>query len=269
LSQQGKKAITLTGLVLCLSMLSFPVSAQVEKDDKKVIDDTRQAYSILRHMGVSQLTASVVPNWDPFFVGIEPAQRAGGLKLANKLRFTMTANANGAINVTHTVVGARPNKATIAALNSIAQGIELSVTGFLMSWMPFMMTHLIPEELDRFVLQDLGEQYVLTFKEGPADVTLTMTKDLEITELKTALGTVRPQLIRTRHGFVLTGYEGDNESQVSGHIVFKATVTSQPVSGMQLPSRLVLNGTVGGTPLQVDLGFTNYQLKTTAGGRKK
>jgi len=215
-------------------------------------------------MGLTQMTAQVIPNWDPFFVSIEPDRRATGLKLANRLRFTMTADSNGAINVTHRVVGPRPNKATMAALNSIAQGIELSVTGFLMSWMPFMMTHLIPDQLDQFVLQDLGNDYVLTFKEGPAEVSVTMTKDLVITELKTALGSVKPQLMRTKNGFLLTGYEGDNESQVSGRIVFKATVASQPVLGMQLPSRLVLNGTIGGTPLQVDLGFTNYQLKKTA-----
>ncbi|HEV8368958.1 MAG TPA: hypothetical protein VGQ39_13480 [Pyrinomonadaceae bacterium] len=157
-------------ILVSLALIPFacsPLCAQSQSNDSKFLDDTRNSYSILRRQGLIELRASVSPNWEPLLANLEPKRKPAALKLARRLRFSITASAAGNIQVSHTILGPKPNKATADALDTMAKGVELSVTGFLMSWAPFMLTHLIPEKLDHFVLQDRDAERVLTFKEGP------------------------------------------------------------------------------------------------------
>jgi len=255
---------SLTPLFMSLALSVFacsPLSAQSQSNDNKFLDDTRNSYSMLRRQGLVELQASVSPNWEPLLANLEPKRKPAALKLARRLRFSITANAAGNLQVSHTILGPKPNKATADALDTMAKGVELSVTGFLMSWAPFMLTHLIPEKLDHFVLQDRDAERVLTFKEGPVDVTVTITKDFEIRELRTLQGTLKPILKRTVNGFVLTGYEANNDDPYVGHIELKATVDAVETEGLLLPKTVLLKGSAVQTPINFELHFTNYRLK--------
>jgi hypothetical protein len=239
----------------------LPISAQTNTTDSKFLDDTRNAYSMLRRQGLIELRASVSPNWEPLLANLKPERKPAALKLAKRLRFSIDANADGNIHVTHTIYGPKPNKATANALDTMAKGVELSVTGFLMSWVPFMLTHLIPEKLDHFVLQHLDSERVLTFKDGQVDVTITITNDFEIKELRTLQGTIKPILKRTTNGFVLAGYDGNNDDPYVGHVELKATVDLQETQGLLLPKTVLLKGFAVQTPINFELHFTNYRLK--------
>jgi len=242
------------------SCLPF-VIAQSGTNDSKFIDDARNSYSMLRRQGLLEARASVVPNWAILLADVKQPEKPAAMRLANRLRFSFVANADGHIEVTHTVIGPKPNKAVTQALDTMAKGVELSVTGFLMSWAPFMLTHLIPEKLDHFVLQDVQSGRVLNFNESGVDVTVALTRDYEITELRTPQGTVKPRLKRTDSGFVLTGYEGNNEDPYVGHVILNTRVDSALTQGMLLPKTVFINGSAAQTPINFELHFTNYRLK--------
>lgn len=262
------KTISLLFLIACL-MLPGYTGAQTKRDDIKLLDDARNAYSTLRHQGLIEIRASMSPNWQPLFRGLPAARKQTAMKLANRLRFSILADRNGKIEVTHRIFGPKPDKATAEILDTLAKGVELSATGFLMSWSPFMLTFLIPDKLDGFVLQELESQYLLSFKQGGVEVSVAMTKDLLMTELRTPQGSVTPRLMRTNKGFVLTGYEARNIDSVVGQVELKARIESQDINGMPLPKKVFLDGTSGGVPFSFELLFTNYRLKTGIRGRLK
>jgi hypothetical protein len=251
--------------LLCLALLTVHVSvfAQSPRDDKQLLADTRGAYSTLRRQGLSEVRASMWPNWTQVFKNLPAAQKTTAMRLANRLRFSIIADRNGNIQVTHQVVGPKPNKASAEALDNLAKGVELSATSFLMSWAPFMLTWLIPEKLDHFVMQEQQNGYVLSFTESGVDVSVVMNKDLLMTELRTPQGSVKPNLLRTNDGYVLTGYEANNTDPVVGHTELKARIVSQQVTGLLLPKTVFLEGASGQIPFQFELHFANYRLKKT------
>jgi len=138
-----------------------------------------------------------------------------------------------------------------------------------MTWAPFMLTYLIPDQLDHFVLQDLDSHYLLSFRQGDADVGVVMMKNLLITELRTAQGNVKPVLTRTANGFMLTGYEGSYDDPTLGHSTLKATIVNQNVAGLSLPAKVLMSGLIGQQAFNFELHFTNYRLKRNSGTQDK
>jgi hypothetical protein len=255
-------------LVAIFLIAQTQIPAQSTRDDKKLLDDTRSAYSTLRRQGLTEVRASMLPSWPLIFKDLPAAQKATAMRLANRLRFSIVADRDGHIQVTHQITGPKPGKATAETLDNLARGVELSATGFLMSWAPFMLTWLIPEKLDHFVMQEQESGYVLSFTESGVEVNVVMTKDLLMTELRTPQGTVKPTLLRTNNGYVLTGYEANNSDPVVGHTELKARIISQDVSGLTLPKTVMLEGASGQTPFKLELNFVNYRLKRIGPGLK-
>jgi hypothetical protein len=257
------KTLSLSSLLI-IWLCSF-ATAQTEAANKKIIDEARQQYSLLRRQGLTEFNAAVTPNWEPLLAAVEPEERATALSFARRLRFLVTVNGeSGSVKVTHTFVGPKPARVRMEALESIARGIEMSVTGFFMTWTPFMLTYVIPEQLDQFVFQDLENQYVVSYKDGASNVSVTMTKAFQITELKAPQGTVRPHLAPAKQGFLLTGYTGDFEAPDLGRVSLQTTITSVSVRGFSLPSKVVLLSAIGGGTNRVQLSFSNYQLKASS-----
>jgi hypothetical protein len=256
-------------LLFAVLLLAQPQSfAQSARNDKKLLDDTRGLYSTLRRQGLTEVRASMWPNWTLVFRDLPASQKSTAMNLAKRLRFSIVADRDGHVQVTHQVLGPKPKKATAEALDNLAKGVELSATGFLMSWAPFMLTWLIPEKLDHFVMQQQESGYILSFTESGVEVNVVMNKDLLMTELRTAQGTVKPILLRTKNGYVLTGYEANNTDPVVGHTELKARIVSQEVTGLLLPETVLLEGASGQTPFKIELKFSNYRLKRVEAGLK-
>ena len=123
-----------------------------------------------------------------------------------------------------------------------------------------MMTHLIPEKLDKFVLQDMNTEYMLTFADGGIDISVKINKDLVITELSTPQGSVKPSLTEAK-GFLLTGYEGTNEDPVVGRVVLKASIESAPVAGMQLTEVCLFRRFGFGNAIQLKVQFHKLSIE--------
>ena len=230
--------------------------------DQQFLDGARQSYSTLKRQGLIELKASVLPNWTLVFKDVPVKDRPALIRTASRLRFELDVDPNGTVHVTHSLLGPKPTgKVTAEAFDSIAKGVDLSITGFMMAWTPFMLSYLIPEKLDQFVLQDLVDHKVLTYKEGAVDVSLVISKDYEIRELSTPQGTLKPFLKPYKSGFVLTGYEANNEDPVVGKVLLKVRIESVLIQGLLLPKTVFMTGSSGSTPINIQLGLANYRLK--------
>lgn len=247
-----------------------PALAQTDNANQQVIEKSRQQYSMLSRQGLLELKALAVPNWTPLLSSVGPRERALALTYARRLKFNVSIDAvKGTINVTHTLIGPKPPLVRLNALESIARGIELSINGFFFTWMPFMVTHVIPEKPDQLVFQDLGKNYVITFKDSGSIVSVDLTKEFVITEIRSPQGSVRPKFLKTNDGYLLTSYEGDFEARDLGRVTLSATITSGAVRGMSLPAKVVLLSTIGGGHNRVELAFVNYQVKKRIGKNKE
>ena len=252
--------ITCLLLVLTSALPSQVAVGQTSNADQKFLTETRNSYAVLKRQGLIGFNASVIPNWTVMFKDVPVKDRPGLIRTTSRLRFSVEVDATGNFHVTHSIIGAKPARAQAEALDNIAKGVDVSVTSFFMTWSPFMLTYLIPDKLDQFVLQDLENQKVLTYKQSEVAVSVVMTKDYEIKELSTPQGMVKPKLRRDKTGFVLIGYEGSNEDPIAGKVVVNGRVESAPVQGFLLPKTVFITGNSGSTPLNIELSFSNYRI---------
>ncbi len=127
-----------------------------------------------------------------------------------------------------------------------------------------MMTSPLPDADSDYQLEEQPEQWNLSYKEGTADVTTTMGKDLAVRELKVTTpefsSTIQPRFTPSPRGLLLTGYQaeyyGKSESETTK---LHVDIGYQEVNGLQLPRTLSLGGSYGGNPFQIQVTFSGCQ----------
>ena len=259
---------------LCLLMIcGLAAIAQAQTavaDRKKVIDDARHAYYSLRVAGMDEFRASIKPNWELVLkdqLKADPAGAQAGLKLLNGLHFSMLLGQNDKITVTHHTDTEPANEQQRKGFDDIYSGMDQAINGFFTTWELFMLNSPFPSVDSDYKLEDLGTQYRLSYKDGNADVTTMMGKNLIITDIKVNsadfVSSVRPQFVHTPKGFVLTAYDADYKP-TSGAGVVKLTlkIDHKLVSGLQLPTGLVLDSVMDGAPTHMELAFSDYEVKS-------
>src|SRR6266852_5448905 len=94
-----------------------------------------------------------------------------------------------------------------------------------------------------YQLEDLGSQYRLSYKEGPASVAMTMDKDSLVGVVMVTRPEVTsvmwPQFTKTPQGFLPTSFDNDVRIPSQGAAAHVSTlITYQEVSGLQLPKTI-------------------------------
>jgi hypothetical protein len=246
-----------------------PASGADVPNKKVVLAQARKAYYSLRNVGLLEFQSTVSPTWEVALrdvIKTNPAGAQTALKTLSNLHFAMTLDPAGAVAVTHQSDIAPANEQIKQGFDQIFSGMEQAVSGFFETWSPFVLTSPFPEVESEYQLEDLGREYRLSYKEGTADVVTTMTKDLVITDLKVTTSAfdsvLKPQFAKGPGGFVLAGYEA-NYIPTSGpgktHLIVQ--IEYRETSGLQLPYKLNLDSVYDGTPTQMELTFTDYQVK--------
>lgn len=259
----------LIALCCCLgSLASTPAYGADNVDKREIVKQARQAYCSLRGQGLVSFQANLEPNWRLLLKDInDPAKVEETLKVLSKLHFSMSMDENGTVNVTHQSDASPENEKQFAAsFSQMFTGMEQMTSGFFATWAPFMLTSPFPAVDSEFRLEDKGSEYLLTYKEGTADVATTFSKALVITELKVTDPTfsswLKPQFKTTSQGLVLTGYDSAYAgADGSGKTLLTVQIEHQSVSGRQLPSRLNMNGSYEGSHFDVEVAFRDYQVR--------
>jgi hypothetical protein len=172
-------------------------------------------------------------------------------------------NANGGTEVTYNSPDTGDDKVK-SGFKDIYKGMKQMMSGFFDTWSPFAFNGLFPDPDSDYRLDDLGSQYRLAYKDGPADVETIMGRDFAISEVKVVSAafrsSIRPQFSHAAGGFVLTGYNADYEGQSkdeSTHL--EVAIDYQQVNGVKLPQTLNLKGSYGGSAFLMELRFSGCQ----------
>jgi hypothetical protein len=271
---QKKSANRLSAKMLSLILTWFctvaiPVTHGAAQVDKREIvrQATQSSYS-LRRLGLLEFKANVQPNWTLIAKNYEANPEA--MKMLNGLIFSVSLRPDGSAKVAHAssvpIPGGQEEN-----VKQIYAGMDKMLSGFFVTWNLFMLTSPFPAVESEYQLKDLDGKYLLTYKEGDADVSTTMTKDLAITEIRVSSeafkAAIEPQFTKTQKGYVLVGYQASYKPTAGlGKTELGIQLDYQEVNGLQLPRKLSLDAIYDGGPVQMELQFSQYQLKLADSG---
>jgi hypothetical protein len=251
---------------LALAIPAAPVSAQVDR--RAVVRQAIQSYYSLRRLGLLEFKANVQPNWTLIVKGSVANPEA--MKMLNGLMFSVSLKPDGSVNVEHES-GTPIPAVQEENVKQIYAGMDQTLTGFFATWNLFMLTSPFPDVDSEYQLQDWGGQYLLIYKDRNTDVSTTLTKELVITEIRISSSSfkasIKPQLTKKPQGYVLVGYQGSYDPTTGpGKTRLGIQVDYQEVNGLQLPLKLNLDAIYDGSPAQMELQFSRYQLKLADSG---
>jgi hypothetical protein len=106
---------------------------------------------------------------------------------------------------------------------------------------------------------------ILTYKDGDSDVTTTMDKEFIIKDLRIvspdAKSSLQPQLGKSAQGFLMTGFRADYVGKTPAETTkLHVDIAYQEVSGLQIPSRIHLDGSSGGNSFGIDMVLSGCQV---------
>jgi hypothetical protein len=255
-------------MAFCLCGISFSSALAVDVPNKKeIITKARQSYYNLHDLGLAGFRCDVNPNWDLAVAELrktDPAGAASSLKNLSMLRISMSLDAENNTMVTKTELpGADPQGAE--SRERSFGGIQQMITGFYQTTSEFILGNPFPEVNGEYHLEDQAGQYRLTYKDTGVSAVIYMDKDLVMTKLDINTldftSTISPKFIKNPKGFLLVGYAGTYKGTTSTEeMKLNVQITYQDVSGLQLPQKLAVSGTVSGTFFVEELGFSGCQV---------
>lgn len=249
----------LGAIVVCCAL----VSLQAQTVDKsQVLQQARDSYYRLSAHGFSGVQCNMSPNWESLLSEqrkTDPASADQAIAMLKKLQFTVSVDSAGSAKVTHTTVAAE-NEEQAKGLEQIYGGMEQMINGFFATWTPFMLNSPFPEVASEYDLADQGSQWLLTYKEGDANVATTMAKDLVVRELKVTTAefksSIQPQFDKGSQGLVLVGYKANYEGKTPAEkTVLDVKIANQEVNGLQIPAKLGLSGSYGGSSFAIEVSL--------------
>jgi hypothetical protein len=245
--------------VFCVAVLSSLCPAQAVANKQSLLSRARQSYYNLRTEGLATFQCSIAPNWQLLLqkeLEQNPDEANQAITTLSRLQFTVTLSANGVVKLAHNEL-TDENEKMMTALGQIYGGMEQMTSGFFDTWKLFMLSPPFPEVSSEYELQARGPQYLLTYRDGTADVATTMGRDFAISSMKITTAefdsSIQP---------AFTDYEATYNSQKPEEATkLKVHMDYQPVNGLQMLSKLNLSGSYGGAPFAVELAF--YGCKVT------
>ena len=250
-----KKLIRALGLLITIYALTVSISAQTTvASSEKVIGQARGAYYNLTRQGFHGFEAGLDPKWE---VILGPTATEENLKVFRAVRFSITVDARGAVTLSHVVVSADKTRLE-PYIKQIDYNIKRLVTGLFGTWAAFMVNSPFPENESQIKVEDSAAGCRLFYTTQSADVVLTLTNDLAISEWKlidrAAKRTVRPLFQKTTDGLLLTGYHSLFEPLGVGiKTTLDINIDYQVVNGMKLPRKIRFKGMHGSEPVEAEL----------------
>lgn len=231
-------------------------------DNKEIVKQARQSYYSLKDQGLANFECTIVPNWHLLLseqtLDAERVDRA--VALLSKIHFSVSLVAGGEAKVTHNEISAE-NAEMAKGLGQIYSGMEQMTTGFFQTWSAFSMSPALPEIDGAFQLDTTAAEYRFSYKEGTSDIVTLLNRDFAMSSLKTKTSefdsTIMPYFKKTARGLLMTGYaatyKGKSEADTTD---LQVAIDYQAVDQLQLPQKLDLKGTYGGSPFHMEVTFT-------------
>jgi len=227
-------------LLLCCLLPALAFSQGVaEKDKRDILQRARDSYYSLLKEGLANFSCAVVPNFGDVEAELREANPEAAdnwAKQVAQIQIAVTVGADGQAKVTRSDI-ADEN------LKVIADDTDQMVVDFFALWSPYVVGTALPATDAAYELEDLGSEYRLTFKTGPASSVITLDKDLSVGARMITGPNVNsatwPQFTKTAKGFLPASIDSDLRVPAKGQATHVATsITYQEVSGLQLPKTI-------------------------------
>jgi len=245
-----------------VALFSAVMSAQTA-DKKEIVRQARQSYYSLKDQGLAEFQCITMPNWQLLLTEqkLDAATVSRAVQLLNQIQFSVSLAAGGDARVTHNYISAE-NEKMAKGLDQIYSGMEQMTTGFFQTWSVFSMSPALPEIGGDYQLEKTGGEYRLTYKDGTADVITILDRDFAMSYLRTTApefdSIIRPQFKKTAKGFLLVGYSATYTGKSAADTTeLQIAIDYQSVDELQLPQKLDLKGTYGGSPFHVEVSFSS------------
>ncbi len=250
----------------CLGLfiaLSAGVVAAQPVDKKEILKQARQSYYSLKDQGLVEFQCAIVPNWRRLLTEqkLAAADVDRGAVLLDKIHFSVSVSASGEAKVTHNDVAVE-NKQVAEGLSQVYTGMEQMTTGFFQTWSVFTISPALPEVGGDYQLEKTGTDYRLSYKDGTADIVTLLDRDFVMSALKTKApefdSTIKPQFKKLAQGLLMTGYQATYAGKSPADTTeLQVAIDYQAVDNLQLPQKLALQGTYGGSPFHVEVTFSS------------
>jgi hypothetical protein len=256
-------------ILMCSHILASSIClAASQIDEREIVRQANQSYYDLRKLGLLEFKANVQPNWDLMAKRWEPNPEA--LKMLKGLMYSVSLRSDGSVKVNHEASIPIPGTQE-ENVKQLSVGMDQMLSGFFVTWNLFMLRSPLPAVESDYQLENRDGKYVLTYQDGDAHVLTTMTKELAVLQIEVSSPTfkasIKPQFLKTAKGYVLVGYQATYDPVAGpGKTTLGIQLDYQEVSGLQLPRKLNLDGIYDGSPMQVELQFSQYQLKLADSG---
>jgi hypothetical protein len=245
-----------------IALLTAVMAGQTA-DKKEIVKQARQSYYSLKSQGMTEFQCALVPNWRLLLTEqkLAPDGVDRGVLLLDKIHFSVSVTASGDAKVTHNDVAVE-NKQVAEGLSQVYTGMEQMTTGFFQTWSVFTMSPPLPEIGGDYQLEKTGTEYRLSYKDGTADMVTLLDRDFVMTSLKTTApefdSILKPQFKKTAQGLLMTGYQATYTGKSAADATeLQVGIDYQAVDKLQLPQKLALKGTYGGSPFHVEVTFSS------------
>ena len=244
-------------LLVCYLLPAAAFSQAVaDKDKRDILQRARDSYYSLPKEGLANFSCAVVPNFGDVEAELREANPEAAdnwAKQVAQIHIAVTVGPDGQAKVTR-------NDIADENLNVIADDTDQMVADFFALWSPYVVGTALPPTYADYELEDLGSEYRLSFKDGPANSVITLDKDLSVGARMITGPNVNsvtwPQFTKTANGFLPASIDSDLRVPAKGQATHvAASITYQEVSGLQLPKTIREDITSGDNydDIEVDL----------------
>ncbi len=249
--------------LMCACMLATPVTFAIQTNEREIVRQATQSYYNLRRLGLVEFKANVQPNWT--LIATESRANPEALKLLNGLMYSVSLKSDGSVKFDHKASVPIPREQE-ENVRQISAGMDQTLSGFFVIWNLFMLNSPLPTVESEYQLQDRDGKYFLTYQDGEAQVGTAMTKDLAILQIDISTpefkASMKPKFSKTPNGYVLAGYQATYDPVAGpGKATLGIQLDYQEVRGLQLPRKLIIDGSYDGSPVHLELQFNQYQLE--------
>jgi len=246
-------------LLMCCLLPALAFSQAVaEKDKRDILQRARESYYSLPKLGLANFSCAVVPNFGDVEAEVREANPEAAdnwAKEVAQIHIAVTVGADGQAKVTR-------NDIADENLKVIADDTDQMVVDFFALWSPYVVGTALPATEAEYEIEDLGSEYRLSFKTGPASSVITLDKDLSVGARMITGPNVNsatwPQFTKTAKGFLPASIDSDLRVPAKeGATHVAASVTYQEVSGFELPKTIREDITSGENYDDIEVDLTD------------
>lgn len=254
------RALSASVLLACMTAV---VAAQqiAEPERSTVLVSAAKAYYNARQLGLREFACVAQPDWT-LLVG-SASDSAAGLKLLKAQHYYLKLNVDDQVELTHKSDFVPP-KEFEKDLKDLFTGIQEMTTGFFAVWSAFALRNPFPEPASKCEVLSSASGYEVRCDEPSSKTVTLLTRDFSITEIRAKLlnttVVMRPVFNKTPQGFILATYDSDADMPDGSKVKSHVEVVYDAQAAYRLPSRIKLDGNMGGQKAKIDLILDGYQI---------